>query len=102
MAELAFKFDDGAAYERAMGRWSRAVAPVFLQWLAPPASARWLDVGCGTGVLAHTLLELSSPASVVGVIRKSLKSRKHHAGRRQAARLLRSPTRAGCLSRMAP
>ena len=67
MAELAFKFDDSAAYERAMGRWSRAVAPIFLQWLAPPASARWLDVGCGTGVLTHTLLELCSPAKVTGV-----------------------------------
>jgi ubiquinone/menaquinone biosynthesis C-methylase UbiE len=67
MAELPFKFDDSAAYERAMGRWSRAVAPIFLQWLAPPASARWLDVGCGTGVFAHTLLELSSPARVVGI-----------------------------------
>jgi ubiquinone/menaquinone biosynthesis C-methylase UbiE len=67
MAELAIKFDDSAAYERAMGRWSRAVAPIFLQWLASPASARWLDVGCGTGVLAHTLLELSSPATVVGI-----------------------------------
>jgi len=67
MAGYAFDFDDSAAYERAMGRWSRAVAPVFLRWLAPPANARWLDVGCGTGVLAHTLLELCSPAAVVGV-----------------------------------
>jgi ubiquinone/menaquinone biosynthesis C-methylase UbiE len=67
VAELAIKFDDSAACERAMGRWSRAVAPIFLQWLAPPARARWLDVGCGAGVLAHTLLELSSPAMVVGI-----------------------------------
>jgi ubiquinone/menaquinone biosynthesis C-methylase UbiE len=67
MAEYTFDFDDGAAYERAMGRWSRAVAPVFLQWLAPAATARWLDVGCGTGVLAHALLELCSPAAVVGI-----------------------------------
>ena len=36
--------------------------------MACPARKRpWLDVGCGTGVLAHTLLELSSPARVVGV-----------------------------------
>jgi len=62
-----YTFDDSAAYERAMGRWSRAVAPVFLRWLVPPANARWLDVGCGTGILAHTLLELCSPASVVGI-----------------------------------
>jgi ubiquinone/menaquinone biosynthesis C-methylase UbiE len=67
MAEVAIDFDDSAAYERAMGRWSRAVAPDFLQWLAPPAGARWLDVGCGTGILAHALLELSSPAAVVGI-----------------------------------
>ena len=67
MAETPFDFDDGAAYERAMGRWSRAVAPVFLRWLAPPANARWLDVGCGTGILSHTLLELCSPAGVVGI-----------------------------------
>jgi len=67
MSERAFKFDDSVAYERAMGRWSRAVAPVFLHWLAPPALARWLDVGCGTGILAHTLLELCVPATVVGI-----------------------------------
>src|SRR5215831_3085251 len=62
-----YTFDDSAAYERAMGRWSRAVAPVFLRWLGPPDNARWLDVGCGTGILAHTLLELCSPASVAGI-----------------------------------
>ena len=67
MAELAIKFDDSAAYERAIGRWSRAVAPIFLQWIAPPAGARWLDVGCGTGVLSHSLLELSSPGRVIGI-----------------------------------
>ena len=67
MAEYTFDFDDSVAYERAIGRWSRAVAPVFLQWLAPPANARWLDVGCGTGIFAHTLIELCSPAAVVGV-----------------------------------
>lgn len=67
MAQPAFKFDDSAAYERAMGRWSRAVARIFVQWLAPPAGARCLDVGCGTGALTHALLELVSPATVVGI-----------------------------------
>lgn len=67
MNECAFSFDDSTAYERAMGRWSRAVAPLFLQWLAPPTNARWLDVGCGTGVLTHTVLELCAPAAVVGI-----------------------------------
>jgi ubiquinone/menaquinone biosynthesis C-methylase UbiE len=67
MAGDTIDFNDSAAYGRAMGRWSRAVAPVFLQWLAPSSNARWLDVGCGTGIFAHTLLELCSPAAVVGV-----------------------------------
>ena len=67
MSELAISFNDSTAYERAIGRWSRAVAPLFLQWLAAPAGGRWLDVGCGTGILAHTVIELSSPATVVGI-----------------------------------
>src|SRR5687768_6719696 len=67
MPEAALTFDDSAAYERFMGRWSRAVAPVFLDWLGAPRRAAWLDVGCGTGILAETLLELCAPASVDAV-----------------------------------
>ena len=67
MAQAALNFDDSAAYERFMGRWSRAVAPAFLDWLGAPRGARWLDVGCGTGILAETLLELSAPRSVHAV-----------------------------------
>lgn len=67
MAEAALHFDDSAAYERFMGRWSRAVAPIFLDWLGARARASWLDVGCGTGILAETLLELCAPASVHAV-----------------------------------
>lgn len=47
-----------------MGRWSRAAAPVFLDWLAVRPKASWLDVGCGTGILAETLLQLCAPKSV--------------------------------------
>ena len=67
MAEAAMQFDDSAAYERFMGRWSRAVAPVFLDWLGARPRADWLDVGCGTGILAETLLEICAPASVHAV-----------------------------------
>lgn len=49
MAEARPTFDDGAAYDEFMGRWSRAVGAVFLDWLAAPRKAAWLDVGCGTG-----------------------------------------------------
>ncbi len=67
MAEQPLRFDDSAAYERFMGRWTRAVAPVFLDWLAVGPGARWLDVGCGTGILAETLLDLCAPVSVDAV-----------------------------------
>jgi SAM-dependent methyltransferase len=57
----------GDAYERYMGRWSRQLAPVFLQWLAVPPGRHWLDVGCGTGSLCTAILEAAAPASVTGV-----------------------------------
>jgi SAM-dependent methyltransferase len=57
----------GEAYEPYIGRWSRVVAVQFLQWLRPPSSARWLDVGCGTGAVTQTVLDHASPSDVVGV-----------------------------------
>jgi ubiquinone/menaquinone biosynthesis C-methylase UbiE len=67
MAELAHRFDDSAAYERFMGRWTRAVGAVFLDWVAPPASAHWLDVGCGTGIFTELVLDACAPAAVFAV-----------------------------------
>ena len=60
-------FDEVDAYERFMGRWSRAAAAQFLRWLRPPPQARWLDVGCGTGILSRIALGISAPAAVVGI-----------------------------------
>ena len=57
----------GDAYERFMGRWSRRLVPVFLDWIGVPAGRRWLDVGCGTGALAAAVLERCAPASLAGV-----------------------------------
>ena len=57
----------GNAYESYIGRWSRLVAPVFLDWLAIPPGRRWLDVGSGTGVLSEAILARSEPRSIVGV-----------------------------------
>jgi len=57
----------GRAYEAYVGRWSRQVAPRFLEWLHQPPGLRWLDVGCGTGALSAAILEVASPATVDGV-----------------------------------
>ena len=60
-------FVDTDAYERLMGRWSRALNRVFVPWLGVRKDAAWLDVGCGTGALAQTLLDIAWPGAVTGV-----------------------------------
>ncbi len=57
----------GAAYEDYVGRWSRLVAQKFLDWLALPADSTWLDVGCGTGALSRTILQIAAPRDVTGI-----------------------------------
>lgn len=54
------------AYEKYMGRWSRRIAPYFLDWLPIP-EANWIDIGCGTGALSSAILAKCTPSSVVGV-----------------------------------
>ncbi|WP_159589730.1 class I SAM-dependent methyltransferase [Chelativorans xinjiangense] len=61
------KWSAGDAYEPYVGRWSRLVAAHFLDWLAFPAEARWLDVGCGTGALSETVLDRAAPRQIVGI-----------------------------------
>ena len=66
-AAPAHRFDDSTAYERFMGAWSRAAIPVFLDWLAAPRKARWLDLGCGTGALSECIVASQGPAAVHAV-----------------------------------
>jgi ubiquinone/menaquinone biosynthesis C-methylase UbiE len=63
----ASHFTDGAAYDQFMARWSRGAGAVFLDWLAPPAGARWLEVGCGTGAFTELVLGRCSPAGVAAI-----------------------------------
>lgn len=57
----------GTAYEGYIGRWSGLVAREFLPWLEIPRDRRWLDVGCGTGVLTREIVDSMDPIEVVGV-----------------------------------
>jgi ubiquinone/menaquinone biosynthesis C-methylase UbiE len=67
MAEQQIRFDDGAAYERMMGAWSRLAGDVFIDWLAPRPGLRWIDIGCGTGAFSELLTERCAPAEVQGI-----------------------------------
>jgi ubiquinone/menaquinone biosynthesis C-methylase UbiE len=67
MSERSVYFDDAAAYEAFMGRWSRAAGNIFLDWIAPTKDACWLDVGCGTGVFTELIVDTASPAAVSAV-----------------------------------
>jgi ubiquinone/menaquinone biosynthesis C-methylase UbiE len=67
MAEQQIRFDDGAAYERMMGTWSRLAGGIFLDWLTPPPGLRWIDVGCGNGAFTELLVERCAPVEVQGI-----------------------------------
>ena len=67
MTEPAIRFDDGAAYDGYMGRWSQLAGTQFLDWLAPPPNLRWIDVGCGNGAFTELLVERCAPVEVQGI-----------------------------------
>src|SRR5262245_40881635 len=64
-------WEDGAAYEQYVGRWSRSIATEFVEWLSVPEGSAWLDFGCGTGALIQTILAKASPRLVVGCDRSA-------------------------------
>jgi len=67
MAEQQIRFEDGAAYERMMGVWSRLAGDIFIDWLMPRPGLRWIDIGCGTGAFSELLVERCAPAEIQGI-----------------------------------
>jgi hypothetical protein len=68
-------FDSGYDYEVFMGRWSRLVAREFVERLGVPPGLGWLDLGCGTGALAETILDHAMPTKVAAGIHLRRSSR---------------------------
>jgi ubiquinone/menaquinone biosynthesis C-methylase UbiE len=67
MSTPQISFNDGAAYEHFMGRWSRLVGERFLDWIAPPSGQRWVDVGCGNGAFTELLFQRTQATEVDGI-----------------------------------
>src|SRR5437588_10409936 len=66
-AQRKDRWASGAAYEPYVGRWSRVVARQVVAWLGIPQGARWLDIGCGTGALSQTILDVAAPRQITGI-----------------------------------
>jgi len=60
-------FADADKYERFMGRWSRLIAPLLVDFTKVPDQGRVLDVGSGTGSLAFTIAERKVKTHVLGI-----------------------------------
>ena len=67
MPEPQIRFEDGDAYERSMGVWSRLAGEVFLDWLGPSPGLRWVDVGCGSGAFTELIVQRCAPKEAQGI-----------------------------------
>jgi SAM-dependent methyltransferase len=57
----------GDSYDLYMGRWSRQIAPAFLDLLDAGEGLEWLEAGCGTGALTAAILARSNPKSIISI-----------------------------------
>jgi ubiquinone/menaquinone biosynthesis C-methylase UbiE len=57
----------GESYDLYMGRWSRRIAPRFIDWFDAPPALDWLEVGCGTGALSEAILARAAPATLLAM-----------------------------------
>jgi len=66
---MASKFDTLAAdaYDGMMGRWSRRLAPQFLDFTGVRDGERVIDIGCGTGSLTFAVLECANVGRIDAV-----------------------------------
>jgi len=58
---------DGAAYELFLGRWTKVLAPPFLDFAELPSEGPLLDVGTGTGSVAFAMAERWPTRQIIGV-----------------------------------
>ncbi|HTV44449.1 MAG TPA: class I SAM-dependent methyltransferase [Stellaceae bacterium] len=62
-----FNARNAGNYERLMGRWSRRLAPLFIEHAGIADGEHVLEVGCGTGSLTFALPAVANIASLIAI-----------------------------------
>jgi len=62
-----FVVHDAAGYEQLMGRWSKKLAPLFIEFVGVENGEKVLDVGCGTGSLTFALARAADVGEITAI-----------------------------------
>lgn len=63
----SFNVHDAAGYDQIMGRWSRRLAPLFIDFSGLADGEKILEVGCGTGSLTFALAEAGALRQITAI-----------------------------------
>ena len=63
----SFNVNDATAYEQLMGRWSKKLAPLLIDFAGLAEGERIIDVGCGNGSLTFALARAPELREIVAI-----------------------------------
>jgi ubiquinone/menaquinone biosynthesis C-methylase UbiE len=63
----SFNVHDAVAYEQLMGRWSKKLAPLFIDFVGLAGDEKVIDIGCGNGSLTFALARTANLKEIVAI-----------------------------------